>query len=158
MIQRIQTVYLFIAAILIALLMFLKLADLTAGGQIYTFNAKGIFQGESRVYNGMAIYFLIWLIAVIHFVVIFRYKKRIFQMRALVFTIILELGLFGMIFFFTYSGFEDATASFKIPVARALSSQKPGARVNCLSLVILSRLLSTSKKPPQDHYTVSHIL
>ena len=117
MIQRIQTVYLFIAAILIALLMFLKLADLTAGGQIYTFNAKGIFQGESRVYNGMAIYFLIWLIAVIHFVVIFRYKKRIFQMRALVFTIILELGLFGMIFFFTYSGFEDATASFKIPVA-----------------------------------------
>ena len=117
MIQRIQTVYLFIAAILIALLMFLKLADLTAGGQIYTFNAKGIFQGESRVYNGMAIYFLIWLIAVIHFVVIFRYKKRIFQMRALVFTIILELGLFGMIFFFTYSGFDDATASFKIPVA-----------------------------------------
>lgn len=117
MIQRIQTVYLFIAAILIALLMFLKLADLTAGGQIYTFNAKGIFQGESRVYNGMAIYFLIWLIAVIHFVVIFRYKKRIFQMRALVFTIILELGLFGMIFFFTYTGFEDATASFKIPVA-----------------------------------------
>jgi hypothetical protein len=43
-------------------------------------------------------------------------------------------------------------------VARALSSQKPGESVSCLSLFILVSLLATSKKPPQDQHTVSHIL
>jgi hypothetical protein len=41
-------------------------------------------------------------------------------------------------------------------VARALSSQNPGARESCLSWFILSLRLSTSKKPPQDNYTVPH--
>ena len=43
-------------------------------------------------------------------------------------------------------------------VARALSSQNPGDSESCLSFVILASLLSTSKKPPQDHHTVSHNL
>jgi len=43
-------------------------------------------------------------------------------------------------------------------VARALSSQKPGESESCLSFSILDSLLETSKKPPQDHQTVSHIL
>ena len=43
-------------------------------------------------------------------------------------------------------------------VARALSSQKPGEREGCLSFSILASLLATSKKPPQDQHTVSHIL
>jgi len=48
--------------------------------------------------------------------------------------------------------------SFKMEVARALSSQKPGESESCLSLSILYDLLATSKKPPQDQHTVSHIL
>lgn len=43
-------------------------------------------------------------------------------------------------------------------VARALSSQKPGDSDSCLSFSILASLLTTSKKPPQDQETVSHIL
>ena len=42
-------------------------------------------------------------------------------------------------------------------VALALSSQKPGESESCLSLAILSRRLSTSKKPPQDADSVPHI-
>jgi hypothetical protein len=42
-------------------------------------------------------------------------------------------------------------------VARALSFQNPGARVNCLCWFILSRLLATSKKPPQDDYAIPNI-
>ena len=38
--------------------------------------------------------------------------------------------------------------SFMVLVARVLSSQKPGDRDNCLSVVTLYSLLSTSKKPP----------
>lgn len=42
-------------------------------------------------------------------------------------------------------------------VARALSSQNPGERVSCLSLLIFASLLATSKKPPQDQDAVPHI-
>ena len=42
-------------------------------------------------------------------------------------------------------------------VALVLSSQNPGARESCLSCVILSRRLSTSKKPPQDNHAIPHI-
>jgi hypothetical protein len=48
--------------------------------------------------------------------------------------------------------------SFKMEVARTLSSQKPGLSESCLSAAIFSSLLATSKKPPQDQHTVSHIL
>ena len=43
-------------------------------------------------------------------------------------------------------------------VARALSSQKPCESASNLSFSILDSLLATSKKPPQDQHTVSHIL
>lgn len=43
-------------------------------------------------------------------------------------------------------------------VARVLSSQKPGESDSVLSLFIFASLLATSKKPPQDHQTVPHIL
>jgi|GEM_PF-4736010 len=41
-------------------------------------------------------------------------------------------------------------------VARVLSSQKPGERESCRSVSTLYRRFSTSKKPPQDNYTVPH--
>ena len=116
MVQRIQTVYLFISALLIASLMKLKFADLSVNNELYTFIARGIYTGEKLVFDGLAIFLFIWLIALLHFVVIFLYKKRILQIRILVFTIVLLLGLFGMFFYFTYAGFTDVKAAFKIPV------------------------------------------
>gem|GEM_PF-3800693 len=48
--------------------------------------------------------------------------------------------------------------SFKIAVARSLSSQKPGAKESCLSWLILSVRLLTSKKPPQSNNAGPHII
>jgi hypothetical protein len=48
--------------------------------------------------------------------------------------------------------------SFKMEVARALSSQNPAESESSLSFSILYCRLATSKKPPQDQHTVSHIL
>ncbi len=42
-------------------------------------------------------------------------------------------------------------------VARLLSFQKPGESESCLSVSTLYVRFSTSKKPPQDNYTVPHI-
>lgn len=116
MIQRIQTVYLFISALLIASLMKLKFADLSVNNELYTFVAKGIYNGEELIFNGLAIFIFIPVIALLHFIALFLYKKRILQIRILVFSIVLLLGLFGMFFYFTYAGFTGVQVAFKIPV------------------------------------------
>lgn len=117
MIQRIQTVYLLISALLIASLMKLTFAELSVNNELYTFVAKGIFKGEELIFNGMAIFVFIPVIALLHFITIFLYKKRILQIRILVFSIVLLLGLFGLFFYFSYAGFDSAKIAFKIPVA-----------------------------------------
>ena len=117
MIQRIQTVYIFIAAILVATLFKLKLADLSVNNELMEFYAKGITKGGEILFDGLPILLFTGLIVLLHILVIFLYKKRILQIRILVFTIILLLGLFGMFFYFTYTGFDGAKVAFKIPVA-----------------------------------------
>jgi hypothetical protein len=117
MIQRIQTAFLLVAGLLVASLYKLKFADLAVNGELYVFNAKGIFNGETLIFNGLPILIFIGLIVLLHFVIIFTYKKRIRQIRLTVFTIVLLLGLFGMFFYFTYSGFDGAKVAFKVPVA-----------------------------------------
>lgn len=117
MIQRIQTVYILVAALLVATLLKLDFADISANGELYNFTSKGILSGETLVYNGMPIMIFIILITLLHFAIIFLYKKRILQMRALGFSLFLLLGLFGMFFYFAYTGFDNAEVAFKVPVA-----------------------------------------
>lgn len=117
MIQRIQTIFILVAGMLVAALYFLPFADISVNNVIHIFNAKGIFEGENLIFDGLPILLFIGLIALLHIVVIFLYKKRIRQIRILAFTIILLLGLFGMFFYFTYAGFDGAKVAFKIPVA-----------------------------------------
>ena len=66
--------------------------------------------------NGMAIAGLIGIILLLHVAAIFLYKKRILQIRFLVLSILLNVGLFGMFYFFAYYSFDGAKISFKIPV------------------------------------------
>ncbi|MCK3685459.1 DUF4293 domain-containing protein [Maribellus sp. YY47] len=117
MIQRIQSIYILIAEVLIATLLGIKLADLSANGELLEFFAKGILKGEEVVFNGLPILIFIGIITVLHVIILFMYKKRMLQIRLLVFTIILLLGLFGMFFYFAYAGFEGAKVAFKVPVA-----------------------------------------
>ena len=116
MIQRIQTIYMFISVLLIASLSKLKFADISVNNELYTFVSRGIYNGEELIFNGLAIFVFIPLIALLHVLAIFLYKKRILQIRILVFSIVLLLGLFGLFFYFTYAGFIDAKVAFKIPV------------------------------------------
>ena len=116
MIQRIQTVFMLVSALLIASLMKLTFAEISANNELYTFVAKGIYNGDKLIFNGIAIFVFIPVIALLHFVAIFLYKNRILQIRILVFSIVLLLGLFGLFFYFTYAGFDGAKVVFKIPV------------------------------------------
>lgn len=116
MIQRIQTIFILVAGLLIAALYVLPFANISVDNVIHIFNAKGISNGEILIFDGLPIMIFIGIITVLHFVIIFLYKKRIRQIRFLAFTIILLLGLFGMFFYFTYAGFNDAKVAFKVSV------------------------------------------
>ncbi len=117
MIQRIQTVYILISAILIGLLFALPFAEMALNNQVFLFDYRGITSNGEIQESGVAIATFIGIILALHIFILISYKKRIRQIRLLVFSIILLLGLFGMFYFFTYYSFKDASVSFKIPVA-----------------------------------------
>lgn len=117
MIQRIQTAYLLVAGLLTASLYKLDFAEMVVGDELFVFNAQGIFAAETMKFDGLPIMIFIGLITLLHFAAIFMYKKRITQMRIVVFTIILLLGLFGLFFYFTYAAFDNAQVAYKIQMA-----------------------------------------
>ena len=117
MIQRIQTLYMLLSAILLCFLFGIPYADINSGGQLYAFNITGIAQGETIVQNGIYIAVLIALIVILHFVAIFRYKKRPLQVRLLVFSILLMMGLTGLFFFFIHYSFDNEEVSYKMAIA-----------------------------------------
>jgi hypothetical protein len=114
MIQRIQSLYLLVSAILVAFLFVLPFAEIASDGAVYLFNYKGILLDGTVKENGMVVSILIGIILALHGFAIFAYKNRIRQIRVLVFTILIMLGLLGMFFFFTYYSFTGAQISFKI--------------------------------------------
>jgi len=114
MIQRIQTIFILLAAILAGLLFFLPIAEISANSVLYVFKAQGILYGTEVVISGLPLLIFLGIIVVLHLIVIFMYKKRIRQIRVLVFTMILLIGLFGIFYYFTYAGFKEATIGFKV--------------------------------------------
>ena len=120
MVQRIQTVFMLVAAFLLGMLFTNPLAEISAGAEVYVFNIKGIYKEAERVISSLPLLVFLSLILVLHVFVIFSYKNRIRQMRILTFTIILMLGLFGLFFYFSHATFEGETVSYKISVALPL--------------------------------------
>jgi hypothetical protein len=114
MIQRIQTLYLLVSAILTVFLFFLPFAEIAKDGVIYLFNFRGIMLNGQITENGIAISVLIGIIVTLHGFAILSYKKRIRQIRLIVFVILLMLGLFGMFFFFTNFSFSEAQISYQV--------------------------------------------
>lgn len=120
MIQRIQTVYLFISALLIGLLFLFPFAEIANDGAVYLFNFKGILLDSVLKENGIAISVLMVVIVALHVFAIFSYKNRKRQKMIVIFTILMMLGLFGLFIFFTYFSFSGAQISFEMSVVLPL--------------------------------------
>lgn len=101
MLQRIQTVYLLIIAVLAALLLFMPLAVLQTGNDFYTFDIYGVkpIASSEIVYSTWGLFVLTALISLLALITIFLYKKRMLQIRLCIFNAILMLGFYG---FFVY--------------------------------------------------------
>ncbi|MBE9468947.1 MAG: DUF4293 domain-containing protein [Bacteroidetes bacterium] len=83
MIQRIQSLYLFIVLLLITAMFFLPFANFSLTGNAYCFNYLGIvnLQSNDLLVKILPIVILLILILIIGLFSIFRFKKRKFQIK-----------------------------------------------------------------------------
>ena len=103
MIQRIQTLYLLLAAAMMSLTLFLPLATIVYGGnelilKAFTLNGLEGIEGTLPVYLGA---FLAVTTALL-LVIIFLYKKRMAQIRLCVSAIVLLFGSAALIGLYCY--------------------------------------------------------
>ena len=106
MIQRIQTVYLLIVAILSVVMMFLPVgsfvgADYSVPPVEFTNLAVVAADGTAN-YAPWALFVLLVAIAVISAVTIFLYKKRMLQIRLTVFNCVLLVGYYATLITFVF--------------------------------------------------------
>ncbi len=105
MIQRIQTVFLFLAFLASLCLFFFPLAGIYGETNTYHFfiyEFRNMVPGEVSVLGPMVTLPLVAvnsIIVVLALVSIFLYKKRIMQMRLVRISIFLEIILIGLVFF-----------------------------------------------------------
>jgi hypothetical protein len=103
MIQRIQSVYLLVVAILFGVLLCTPIMEMIHDGHFFILNYKGII-GESGVVLQQT-YLLTALeiiIPVLALVTIFLYKKRMLQIRLTIINTVLMIGFYPLLFVYLY--------------------------------------------------------
>lgn len=103
MIQRIQTVYLLVVALLSGIVLFFPVADFYSLHGIFELSYKGLI-GESgvQITSVWTLTLLISVILLLSFVSIFFYKKRILQIRLIVFNIVLMFGYYALLAYWIF--------------------------------------------------------
>jgi hypothetical protein len=112
MLQRIQTLYLLAATVLMSLMLFLPLAEIAAEGTgIYKVLSQGwyITAGETAelAMATWPVFILVLSLTLLPLINIFLYKKRKLQIRICIYSIILAFGLIGLIYYYFVIGFRQ---------------------------------------------------
>ena len=118
MIQRIQTVYLLVVAILMVVMMSLPVGSFVASDYMATvFNNLSLVAPDGTAdYEPWAMFAILMVSAVVTLGTIFLYKKRMLQIRLTIFNIILLLGYYGTLvtFVFMLKGENSFTPSWTV--------------------------------------------
>lgn len=125
MIQRIQTLYLLVAALLVAALFFVPFAELTGkDGANYLFNISGIIVKNSdsikSLDNAWPVLVLVCLSLLMEIISIFLFKNRITQIRISYISIFLLLGLKVLMYYYTWSSNNIPTGGLHTKIFAAL--------------------------------------
>ncbi|WP_462318374.1 DUF4293 domain-containing protein [Marinilabilia sp.] len=128
MIQRIQSIFLLVAAILTGSLFFLSMAEMANMEELYELTWRGIYEVEAEgaiqlVMPGWALSILTVLTTAVSLVTIFLFKKRLIQIRLCALNLGLLLGLSGMIYYMGKTGAKELGAtelSFNWPLVLPL--------------------------------------
>jgi hypothetical protein len=111
MLQRIQTVYLLAATVLMSLMLFLPLAEIAAEGTgIYQVLSKGWYITGETAELAMAtwpVFILALVLALVPLINLFLYRSRKLQLRICIYSIILAFGLIGLIYYYFVIGFRQ---------------------------------------------------
>ena len=108
MIQRVQSIYLFLVVVLMSFMLIMPFAELALqDGQVVVFHSyavkKYITQEHSEmVIRTLPIFIMICLIGVISFMNVFQFNRRIIQMRVCVLNMMLMAGILILIFYYFY--------------------------------------------------------
>ncbi len=123
MIQRIQSVYLFVAAMLFLLLFSNPIAKLQIDEslllELYHNKIIAVNQADFDPITTWPLTILTSVIIIINLVTIYLYRKRALQMRLCIFNILLMFGLVGLIWFFvkyTMSNMSGIDSVFLWPI------------------------------------------
>ena len=105
MIQRIQTIYLLIVTVLMAVCLLNPIGSIITGdNEISEFTNLYIALAEGvKDYTPWALFVILLLVAVLAFVSIFLFKKRMLQIRMSLFSIILLIGYYITLIVFIFT-------------------------------------------------------
>ncbi|MDR2497388.1 MAG: DUF4293 domain-containing protein [Tannerellaceae bacterium] len=125
MLQRIQTLYLLLVVILMTISVFLPLAGVETGQEYRELNAFGLVDASNNLQPMWGLFVLSLVVIVIALVAIFKYKKRILQIRLCIFNGLIILGFYALlgvqIYLLKQAG-EGASVSLKFALALPLVS------------------------------------
>lgn len=136
MIQRIQSVYLFLASLVLILTFFFPIAEFIGIKDsliLYIFKVESLVPGSENIYDLM---FVMPLLAIVSLVIlfslatIFMYKNRHGQLKVIRFLMLLIAAMIGVVFLYYYDILEVASGA--VP-----NFVQVGAFAPLLSLVFL---------------------
>jgi len=114
MIQRIQTLYLLVALLIIESLFFVPIGEVVVETQNYKLMFNGFFQiienSTELVQQTYALMILIPLIGLLNIIAILLFKKRTLQLRITMYNTILMFSLSGMAVYILYRAFSSYDA------------------------------------------------
>lgn len=113
MIQRVQTVFLLLAAACMVLACVLTLATLTFNGDVITFEAMGFFLNGQIIFSSWGLFIIGTLSAALSIATVFFYKKRMLQIRLTVINIVLMIGFYLFFIFLIFMRNPEASTSFE---------------------------------------------
>ena len=151
MIQRIQSLYLFVSLCFILSAFFAPAAKLAyETGQILSFNLRGFYLAEAgtatSVSSQYSLMFFGIVIGALNLITIFLYKNRVLQIRLCIYNILLLAGLTGVMLFILYSLPNVQSVSLRMAAVFPLISlilhylAFRGIRKDELMVLALSRL------------------
>lgn len=95
MIQRVQTIYLFLVAAIAVFMLFNPIGHFIAGTDMHTlYNSMLAFADGTKSYTPWALCAILLIVALISTCNIFLFKKRMLQIRLCIFSIILLIGYY----------------------------------------------------------------
>lgn len=118
MIQRIQSLYISIAIALMAFVASSPLLNIFLNSGEYTLTSQTIANNQETLTTITPLFILVLASILLDAIALISFKKRYFQIRALVFSIVLKVGFYGLIALYIFQLKEDTglLITYKAPI------------------------------------------